>query len=444
MPTFKLHVTFVTLEKFLAGDIIQTLAMILAGGAGTRLMTLSDKRAKPAVPFAGKFRIIDFTLSNCIHSGIAAVGVLTQYQPHSLQKHIGIGKPWDLDRVQGGVRILQPFTAPGEQAWYAGTANAILRNRFFIDDNDPDLILILSGDHIYKMNYAPMLRQHQETGADLTVAVMPVPLEETPRFGIMQINDSGQVTSFHEKPPGKDKGNLASMGIYVFNRSRLMERLQEDSPETPRADFGQHVIPAMIETQDKVCAFEFEGYWVDVGTIDSYWNANLELLQREPPLDLYAGEWPILTRSMEQPPAKLAAQAEVNNSMLCNGSVVKGRVVNSVLSPGVYVSAGAVIENSVIMNDTWIGPGAYVENAVLDKSVVIGAGSHVGSRGKCEPNADYPDKLHSGISVVGKDSFIPPGLHIGGNVLVGSNVDAEDFTVCEGILESATILSGMG
>ncbi len=416
--------------------------MILAGGAGTRLMTLSDKRAKPAVPFAGKFRIIDFTLSNCIHSGIAAVGVLTQYQPHSLQQHIGIGKPWDLDRVQGGVHILQPYTAPGAQAWYTGTADAVLRNRFYIDNYGPDLVLVLSGDHIYKMDYAPMLRQHQETGADLTVAVMPVPLETTPRFGIMQIEDGGRVQAFHEKPPGQDKGNLASMGIYVFNRTRLMERLAEGSPETPRSDFGQHVIPAMIEAQDKVYAFAFEGYWVDVGTIDSYWNTSLELLRQEPPLDLYGGEWPILTRSTEQPPAKLTGQAEVRNSMLCNGSVVKGRVSHSVLSPGVYISAGAVVENSVIMNDTWIGPGAYIENAILDKSVIIGAGAHVGTSEECAPNQETPDKLDTGISVVGKDSFVPPGTRIGGNVLVGSNVDAEDFAARGGPLVSTTVRSG--
>lgn len=416
--------------------------MILAGGAGTRLMTLSDKRAKPAVPFAGKFRIIDFTLSNCIHSGISAVGVLTQYQPHSLQVHIGIGKPWDLDRVQGGVRILQPYTAPGAQSWYSGTADAILRNRFYIDNYDPDLILILSGDHIYKMDYSPLLRQHQETGADLTVAVMPVPLEETPRFGIIQMDGNGQVTSFHEKPPDKDKGNLASMGIYVFSRTRLMECLEEGTPEAPRSDFGQHVIPAMLEAQDKVFAFEYEGYWVDVGTIDSYWKTSLELLREKPPLDLYAMEWPILTRSMEQPPVKLGAQAEVSNSMMCNGSVVKGRVSNSVLSPGVFISAGAVVENSVIMNDTWIGPGAYVENSVLDKSVVVGPGTHIGTSEECPPNEESPDRLHTGISVVGKESFIPPNIHIGGNVLVGSNVDSEDFSPREGRLVSTTIFSG--
>lgn len=423
------------------GGVIKTVAMILAGGAGTRLMALSDQRAKPAVPFAGKFRIIDFALSNCIHSGISAVGVLTQYQPHSLQQHIGIGKPWDLDRVQGGVRILQPYTTPGAQAWYSGTADAIRRNRFFIDGSEPDLVLILSGDHIYRMNYMPMLRQHQDAGADLTVAVMPVPLEESPRFGIMQIDADGRVTAFHEKPPGMDKGNLASMGIYVFSRTRLLERLEEDGPDTPRADFGLHVIPAMIEAGDRVFAYEFDSYWVDVGTIDSYWNANLELLQPEPPLNLHAGEWPVLTRSMEQPPVKLASQAEVSSSLLCNGSVIKGRVCNSVISPGVVVSAGAVVENSVLMNDTWVGPGAYVENAVIDKSVIVSAGARVGTAEECPPNRDTPDMLCSGVSVVGRNSFIPSRLQIGGNVLVGSNVDSENFPEGQEMLSGVTVLN---
>ena len=293
------------------GASVKTLAMILAGGAGTRLMTLSDKRAKPAVPFAGKFRIIDFTLSNCVHSGISTVGVLTQYQPHSLQEHIGIGKPWDLDRVQGGIRILQPYTTPGDQNWYAGTADAIVRNRFFIENHDPDLVLILSGDHIYKMDYAPLIQQHQATDADLTVAVMSVPLAETDRFGIMQVDAQSRVREFHEKPKDRDKGTLASMGIYVFSRARLMQRLTEDGHEGPPSDFGQDVIPAMIEAQDRVFAYQFDGYWVDVGTLDSYWSTNLALLEPEPPLDLHDREWPILTRSAELPSVKLSSQATV-------------------------------------------------------------------------------------------------------------------------------------
>ncbi len=418
--------------------------MILAGGAGTRLMTLSEQRAKPAVPFAGKFRIIDFTLSNCVHSGISAVGVLTQYQPHSLQAHIGIGKPWDLDRMQGGVRILQPYTAPGAQAWYAGTADAILRNAFFIESQDPALVLILSGDHIYKMDYAPMLRQHRETEADLTVAVMPVPLEETARFGIMQLDAEGRVQAFYEKPTEPDKGNLASMGIYVFSRARLMERLREGTPADPRADFGQHVIPAMLAARDRVFAYRFDGYWVDVGTLHSYWTTSLDLLQAKPPLDLHGGAWPIRTRSMEQPPVKMSLQAVVADSMICNGSVVKGAVAQSVLSPGVYVSAGAVVERSVIMNDAWIGPGARVENAVIDKAVVVGAGARVGSSAACEPNRQHPDKLNTGLAVVGKNAFIPDGCRLGGNVLVGCNVDAGDFPDASAEIVSDTILGPRG
>lgn len=414
--------------------------MILAGGAGTRLMTLSDQRAKPAVPFAGKFRIIDFTLSNCVHSDIDAVGVLTQYQPHSLQDHIGIGKPWDLDRAQGGIRILQPYTAPGAQEWYTGTANAILSNRFFLEDHNADLILVLSGDHIYKMDYMPMIRQHQARNADLTVAVMPVPIEESDRFGIMQLDQHERVQEFHEKPPGRDKGNLASMGIYVFSRMRLMERLTEGTADDPRDDFGQHVIPAMIAAQDRVFAYRFEDYWVDVGTLDSYWSTNLELLKPDPPLDLYGAEWPVLTRSTEHPPAKLAPMAVVRESMLCNGVIIKGKVYESMLSPGVHVSAGAVVRRSVIMNDTWIGPGARVENAILDKEVVVGAGARIGARDESsEPNRDHPDRLHSGLTVIGKGAFIPNGAAIGGNVLIASNADEAHFPAEGQVEDGATI-----
>ncbi len=418
---------------------MKTLAMILAGGAGTRLMTLSDKRAKPAVPFAGKFRIIDFTLSNCVHSGISNVGVLTQYQPHSLQDHIGIGKPWDLDRVQGGIRILQPYTTPGNQAWYSGTADAILRNRFFIEDQDPELVLILSGDHIYKMDYEPLVQQHQAKDADLTVGVMSVPLEETSRFGIMQVDEQDRVVEFHEKPKDKDKGNLASMGIYVFSRSRLMQRLTEETNGYPRSDFGQDVIPAMIKAQDRVFAYRFDGYWVDVGTLDSYWSTNLDLLEPNPPLNLYDREWPVLTRSAELPSVKLSPQAVVSQSMICNGSVIKGKVQRSVLGPGVHVSAGAVVHQSVIMNDSWIGPGARLENAVVDKSVIVGTGAHIGAIGDHEPNQKTPDKLNSGLTVIGKEAFIPSRCQIGGNVLIGSLVNESHFPADGKVVHGSTI-----
>jgi glucose-1-phosphate adenylyltransferase len=407
---------------------MKTIAMILAGGEGTRLTVLSEKRAKPAVPFAGKFRIIDFTLSNCVNSGIYTVGVLTQYRPHSLNDHIGIGKPWDLDRSRGGVRLLQPYQARKGQDWYAGTADAIAQNLNFIQESGADTVIILSGDHIYKMNYQPMLNYHVESGADLTIAVMPVPMEETPRFGIMQVNEENRIVDFHEKPKGMDKGNLASMGIYVFNTRALVDRLTEGSKESPRTDFGGHVIPAMLAAADRVMAYKYEGYWVDVGTMDSYWATNLDLLKPDTALDLYTDNWPILTKSEERPPVKLGPQAKVVNSMISNGCVVRGLVVNSMLSPGVYVSPGAVVTDSIIMNDVWIGPGANLTKVVIDKDAHIGAGASVGSgAAEVAPNEKMPDKVIGGITVIGKGAIIPDQAQIGGNVLINSDRDESDF-----------------
>ena len=295
---------------------MRTIAMILAGGEGTRLTVLSEERAQPAVPFAGKFRIIDFTISNCVNSGIYTVGILTQYRPHSLNDHIGIGKPWDLDRSRGGVRLLQPYQARQGQNWYAGTADAIYQNFNFIHENRADNVVILSGDHIYKMDYRPMIDYHLAKGADLTVGVMPVPLEETHRFGIMMVDDEQRIVQFYEKPKNRDKGNLASMGIYVFNAHTLERRLGEGRPEAPRNDFGKDIIPAMIGAGDNVFAYRFEGYWVDVGTVDAYWTTSLELLGPSPALDLYSDKWPILTKSEERPPVKVGPQAKIVNSMV--------------------------------------------------------------------------------------------------------------------------------
>lgn len=418
---------------------MRTVSMILAGGEGTRLTVLSEKRAKPAVPFAGKFRIIDFTLSNSVNSGIYTVGVLTQYRPHSLNDHIGIGKPWDLDRSRGGVRLLQPFMGRRGQNWYAGTADAIYQNLNFIHDHNADTVLILSGDHIYKMNYGPMLRYHEERGADLTVAVMPVPIEEAFRFGIMQVDDENRIVQFYEKPKDPAKGNLASMGIYVFNARTLEKRLSEGSKESPRTDFGQHVIPAMIEAGDSIFAYKFEGYWVDVGTIDSYWATNLALLQRDPALDLYTDSWPIHTLSTEQPPVKLGPQAKVVSSMICNGSIVRGLVINSILSPGVQVSPGAVIKDSIIMNDAWIGPGARLEKVVVDKEVRVGAGAEIGTGNPATPNEQMPDKLSSGITVIGKGAVIPARAVIGGNVLINSDRNESHFPADGVVADGATI-----
>ncbi|GIV73838.1 MULTISPECIES: glucose-1-phosphate adenylyltransferase [Caldilinea] len=406
---------------------MRTIAMILAGGEGTRLTVLSEERAKPAVPFAGKFRIIDFTLSNCVNSGIYTVGVLTQYRPHSLHDHIGIGKPWDLDRSRGGVRLLQPYQARQGQYWYAGTADAIYQNLNFIHENRADNVLILSGDHIYKMDYRPLIDYHLEKGADLTIAVMPVPLEETHRFGIMVVNEEQRIIEFYEKPKDRDKGNLASMGIYVFNANTLERRLSEGRPEKPRNDFGKDVIPAMIAAGDRVYAYRFEGYWVDVGTIDAYWSTSMALLGPSPALDLYTDNWPILTKSEERPPVKIGPQAKIVNSMISNGCIIRGLVINSVLSPGVYVSPGAVVQDSVVMNDTWVGPGARLDRVVIDKKVVVGAGAIVGTGNPEIPNEQMPDRLFAGITVVGKGAYIPEGAQIGRNVLINSRRDETDF-----------------
>ena len=418
---------------------MKTIAMILAGGEGTRLTVLSEKRAKPAVPFAGKFRIIDFTLSNCVNSGIYTVGVLTQYRPHSLNEHIGIGKPWDLDRNRGGIRILQPFQGRRGQQWYAGTADAINQNLGFIHEQRANTVVILSGDHIYKMDYAPMIAYHQQMGADLTIAVMPVPMEETDRFGIMQVDEENRIVQFYEKPKSRDKGNLASMGIYVFNAHVLERRLGEGTADSPRTDFGKDVIPAMIASGDAVFAYRFDRYWVDVGTIDSYWATNLDLASASPALDLYTDNWPIHTRSEERPPAKLGPQAKVVGSLISNGCVIRGLVVNSVLSPGVYVSPGAVIQDSVVMNDTWIGSGARLQKVVADKQVMIGTGAIVGIGDESIANEQMPDRLSSGITVIGKNAYVPDGTHIGCNVLINSDRDEKDFPSDRMVADGKTI-----
>ncbi len=408
---------------------MRVVAMILAGGAGTRLTVLSEHRAKPAVPFAGRYRIIDFPLSNCVNSGIYVVGVLTQYLPHSLIEHIGIGRPWDLDRTRGGVHILQPYQGRRRQLWYSGTADAVFQNLNFIENQRADTVLILSGDHIYKMDYRPLLRLHQEKGADLTVAVMNVPLEETHRFGILTVNRQGRVVEFHEKPKTRDKGTLANMGIYVFRADVLAERLTELAAQHDDLDFGKHVIPSMVERGDKVYTYTFDGYWVDVGTIAAYWETSMELLDPDAPLRLYDRDWVIHTRSYERPAAKFGPQARVQRSMICNGCVIRGEVIRSVLSPGVYVSPGAVVRESVVMNDTWIGPGSVLDRVIIDKNVVVGAGAVVGWGDDFDvANTQEPDKLYTGITVVGKGAHIPPNVRVGRNVLVRPGVDEDAFS----------------
>lgn len=401
-------------------------ALILAGGAGTRLGVLSEQRAKPAVPFAGRFRIIDFTLSNCVNSGIYDVAVLTQYLPRSLNDHIGIGRPWDLDRTRGGVRLLQPYQGKGHQQWYEGTADAVLQNLDYLRQTRANTVLILSGDHIYKMDYRPMLQAHQERGADLTLAVMDVKPEETSRFGIVLTDEDGRVTGFMEKPK-EAPSTLANMGVYVFRVDALIERLQALAPKHKDLDFGKHVIPSMLDRYT-LQSYPFAGYWVDVGTVDAYWTTSMELISGHSQLNLYDPDWVIHTRSEERAPAKVGPQSRVLESMICNGSFVRGQVMRSVLSPGVYVSPGAVVRESVIMNDTWIGPGAVVDRCIVDKNVVVGAGTELGFGDDFDtPNAAAPDRFYTGPTIIGKGAHIPGGLRIGRNVVVQVDVDEEAF-----------------
>lgn len=414
---------------------MRVVAMIMAGGAGTRLLVLSEKRAKPAVPFAGRYRIIDFTLSNCVNSGIFDVAVLTQYLPHSLNQHIGIGRPWDLDRTHGGVHLLQPYQARRHQEWYGGTADAVLQNLNYIAERRADTVLILSGDHIYKMDYRPMLEYHQEKEADLTVGVMDVPLEETHRFGIMTTNRLNRITEFHEKPETPEFGTLASMGIYVFRADVLRDRLRQSAAEHENLDFGHHVIPQLI-AEDKVYAYPFEGYWVDVGTVQAYWETSMELLNADSPPHLYDREWVIHTRSYERPTAKIGPQADVDQSMICNGCIVRGQVQRSVLSPGVYISPGAIVRESVVMNDTWIGPGAVLDRVVIDKDVVVGSGAHVGWGDDDTPNKEFSDRLDTGLTVIGKAAHVPSNIRIGRNVLINTDRDEEAFASFEGAVPS--------
>jgi len=358
---------------------MSVLTLILAGGAGSRLSILGEKRAKPAVPFAGKYRIIDFPLSNAVNSDLYRIAVITQYRPHSLMDHIGIGEPWDLNRRwPNGVQIWQPYRGRKDQGWYRGTADALYQNRNFIAESGCEHLLILSGDHIYKQDYRQLLRCHEDKGADLTVAVMNVPPEETHRYGIMDLDANDRITRFAEKPK-KTESTMASMGIYVFNTQFLLDRLEEKTKGTSSAyDFGMDIIPGMVGC-DRVFAYPFIGYWVDVGTISAYWKTNLALLNEHPALDLYDPNWVIHTRSKERPPVKMGSAAQSRNSLLSNGCMIDGTVIHSVLSPGVCVEHGAVVRDSVIMNGTMIRAGAMIDRCILDKEIEIGAGASVGA-----------------------------------------------------------------
>lgn len=380
----------------------ECVAMLLAGGQGSRLYALTQKTAKPSVPFGGKYRIIDFTLSNCINSGLDTVGVLTQYQPLILNDYIGNGLPWDLDRNFGGVKILPPYQGQNGADWYKGTANAIWQNMEFINRYHAEYVLILSGDHIYKMDYAKMLEHHKRTGADCTIAVIDVPIEEASRFGIMSTHEDGQIYRFSEKPKVPDS-TKASMGIYIFTKEKLEKYLRADSEDPSSAnDFGKNVIPAMLAAGERMMAYPFSGYWKDVGTIQSLWEANMDLLGEHPALNLRDESWRIYSRHEAAPPQYIGGAAEVVNSSVTAGCDIDGTVRNSVLGSGVCVERGAVVEDSVLMNDVTVRAGATVRYAILDSDVTVGEGATVGE----------PREHAAGIAVIGAGYTVEPGKEI--------------------------------
>ncbi len=387
---------------------MEVLALILAGGRGSRLDILSENRVKPSVPFAGKYRIIDFTLSNCSNSGIYNIAILTQYLPFSLNDHIGSGKPWDLDRRDSKVTLLQPHSD-----WYNGTADAVRKNIHFLEQTKAKYVLILSGDHIYKMDYRKMIRQHIETGAQLTIGCKVIDPKEAYRFGMLEADRENKIYKFVEKPK-QTTSELASMGIYVFNTDVLLAKLHGN--DIPDLDFGKHIIPAMIAT-DQVYAYRFYDYWKDVGTYDSYLNANLELIETvdKIPLDMYDPNWKIYTKSEELPAVKVGSKATIRQALLSNGSIVAGHVERSVLSPGVIVHPLAKVTNSVLLNNVEVKPGAIVDRCIIDKNTVIEANALVGFGTDMTANVENPELLSTGITVLGKRLIVPKNMVIGRN-----------------------------
>jgi glucose-1-phosphate adenylyltransferase len=395
---------------------MKVLAMILAGGRGSRLDILSEQRVKPSVPFAGKYRIIDFTLSNCTNSGLFDIAILTQYLPFSLNDHIGSGKPWDLDRRDTKVTLLQPHNE-----WYKGTADSVKKNIHYIEQGNYDYILILSGDHIYKMNYMKMIKKHIETNAKLTIGCNVIDPKEAHHFGMMKTDENLRIIDFVEKPKNSNL-TLASMGIYVFNKDVLLDYIQGMTVEN--LDFGKHVIPKMVEESD-VFAYKFQGYWKDVGTYDAYLNTNLGLIETvdKIQLDMYDPTWKIFTRSEEMPAVKIGSKAKIKQALISNGSIVAGEVTRSVISPGVVIHPLAKVSNSVILNDVEIKPGAIVDNCIIDKHTIIEDGAMVGFGDDMTENKERPDLLSKGITVIGKHVHVPKNMVIGRNVRIFGRTD---------------------
>ena len=417
----------------------EMIAMLLAGGQGSRLGVLTAKVAKPAVSFGGKYRIIDFPLSNCINSGVDTVGVLTQYQPLRLNTHIGIGMPWDLDRNVGGVTVLPPYEKSTNSEWYTGTANAVYQNLDYIDTYNPDYVLILSGDHIYKMDYEVMLDFHKENNADVTIAVMPVPMEEASRFGIMITDENNRITEFEEKPE-HPRSNLASMGIYIFSWPILRNALIQLSSQ-PGCDFGKHIIPYCQENGNRLFAFEFNGYWKDVGTLGSYWEANMELIDIIPEFNLYEEFWKIYTKSDAIPPQYISAESKIERSIISGGSEIYGDVFNSVIGSGVTVGKGTVVRDSIIMKNTRIGENCTVDKAIIAEEAEISDGVVLGV-GADIPNKVQPKIYSFGLVTIGENSYIPPNVKVGKNTAISGATTPDDYP--EGVLDSGETLIKAG
>ena len=409
----------------------EMIAMLLAGGQGSRLGVLTQKVAKPAVSFGGKYRIIDFPLSNCINSGVDTVGVLTQYQPLRLNTHIGIGIPWDLDRNVGGVTILPPYEKSKGSDWCTGTANAIFQNLEYMETYNPDYVLILSGDHIYKMDYEVMLEYHKANNADVTIAAMPVPIEEASRFGIVITDEHNRITEFEEKP-ANPRSNLASMGIYIFSWPALKEALLALSEE-PGCDFGKHVIPYCHGKGERIFAYEYNGYWKDVGTLGSYWEANMELIDIIPEFNLYEEYWKIYTRSDIIPPQYIAPEAVIERSIIGEGTEIYGEVHNSVIGAGVTIEAGAVVRDSIVMRNSVIGAGAKVDKAIVAEDTAIGAGAELGV-GEYVPSTYDPKVYQFDLVTIGEHSVIPENVKIGKNTAISGVTVLEDYP--DGLLAS--------
>ncbi|HIR27418.1 MAG TPA: glucose-1-phosphate adenylyltransferase [Candidatus Choladousia intestinigallinarum] len=417
----------------------EMIAMLLAGGQGSRLGVLTAKVAKPAVAFGGKYRIIDFPLSNCINSGIDTVGVLTQYQPLRLNTHIGIGIPWDLDKNVGGVSILPPYEKVGKTEWYTGTANAIYQNLAYMESFNPDYVLILSGDHIYKMDYEVMLDYHKAHNADVSIAVMPVPKEEASRFGIVVADESGKIVEFQEKPK-EPKSNLASMGIYIFSWPILKEALITLA-EQSNCDFGKHVIPYCHQKGETLVAYEYNGYWKDVGTLGSYWEANMELIDIIPEFNLYEEFWKIYTKNEIIPPQYISEEAKVERCLIGDGTEIYGEVTNSIIGCGAVIEKGAVVKDSIIMENAVIREGAVLDKAIVAENAEIGARSQIGT-GEEAPNKLKPAVYAFGLAVIAENTVIPPDVKVGKNTAVAGVTVREDYP--GGILASGETLDKAG